>query len=90
MIYYGYFKPKNIIFHWILLIIGILLILDILYRYLKNKMHAWLYVHLFLFAPLFIYTGYLGVNKIKIPYYLHSYILAIGLAALGYHVLKFV
>ena len=90
MIYIGYFKPKNIIFYWILFLIGIGLILDILYRYVKNNIHAWLVIHLILFAPLFAYTGYLGINKEKIPYYLHSFILAIGIAALGYHILKLV
>ena len=90
MIYIGYFKPKNIIFYWILLLIGIGLILDILYKYVKNNIHAWLVIHLILFAPLFAYTGYLGINKEKIPYYLHSFILAIGIAALGYHILKLV
>ena len=90
MIYIGYFKPKNMIFHWILLILGILLVIDIIYRYIQKKIHAWLIVHLILFAPLFIYTGYLGIRKEKIPYYLHSFILAIGIAALGYHLIKLI
>lgn len=88
MIYIGYAQPKNIIFYWILFLIGIFLILDIIYKYYKNKMHAWLYVHLILFAPLFIYTGYLGIKKDKIPYYLYSFLLAIGIAAVGYHLIK--
>lgn len=88
MIYIGYFKPKNIIYYWLLLIIGLSLMVDILYRYYKNNIHAWLLVHLILFSPLFIYTGYLGIKKEKIPYYLYSFILAIGIAALGYHIIK--
>lgn len=88
MIYIGYVKPKHKLFYWLLLLIGIGLILDILYKYYKNTMHAWLVIHLILFAPLFLYTGYLGINDKKIPYYLHSFILAIGIAALGYHLIK--
>ena len=90
MIYIGYFKPRDIIFYWLLLLIGIGLILDILYKYYKNQVHAWLVIHLLLFAPLFIYTGYLGIKRDKIPYYLHSFILAIGIAAFGYHILKLI
>ena len=90
MIYIGYFKPKDIIFYWLLLLIGIGLIFDILYKYYKNQVHAWLVIHLLLFAPLFIYTGYLGIKRDKIPYYLHSFILAIGIAAFGYHILKLI
>ena len=90
MMYIGFFKPKNILFYWLLLIIGIVLILDIIYKYHKKKIHAWLLVHLILFAPLFIYTGYLGIKKEKIPYYCYSFILAIGIAAFGYHLIKLI
>lgn len=90
MIYIGYLKPENIIFYWILMLIGIGLIFDVLYRYYKNNLHAWLVVHLLLFAPLFIYTGYLGIKNDKIPYYLHSFILAVGISALGYHIIKLI
>ena len=90
MMYIGFFKPKNILFYWLLLVIGISLILYILYKYHKKKIHAWLLVHLILFTPLFIYTGYLGIKKEKIPYYLYSFILAVGIAAVGYHLLKLI
>jgi hypothetical protein len=88
MIYIGYNKPINIYFYWILLIIGIIILMDVIYKLYKKKMNAWLYVYLILFIPLFIYTGYLGIMKEEIQGYNYDFILTIGIGALGYHLIQ--
>ena len=88
LIYIGYSKPSQIYFYYILGILGILLLADIFYRFITNKMYAWLYVHLFLFVPLFIYIAYHRILNQKIPNYTYSFLLAIGIAAFGYHLVR--
>lgn len=90
MIYIGFVKPKSIIFYYLLFFIGLIVLLDILYKFYHQQFYAWYYVHLFLFAPLFIYGGYLGITYQKIPYYVYSFLLAIGLAAFFYHLIKLI
>jgi len=51
-------------------------------------MYAWLYVHLVLFVPLFIYIAYHRIINQKIPNYTYSFLLAIGIAAFGYHLVR--
>ena len=88
LIYIGYSKPDQLYFYYILGILGILLLIDILYRIITNQMYAWLYVHLFLFVPLFIYIAYHKILNQKIPNYTYSFLLAIGIAAFGYHLVR--
>lgn len=90
MIYIGYNKPINVYFYWILLIIGIIILIRVLYKLYNKEMSAWFYVHLILFAPLFIYTGYLGIMREQISGYNYNFILAIGMGALGYHLIELI
>ena len=88
MIYIGYFKPSNIAIYYLLFILSLFILGYLIYKYFINEMSAWLYIHLLIFVPLFMYTGYLGINNIKIPWYNYEFILAIGIAATFYHLLK--
>jgi len=88
LIYIGYSKPSQLYFYYILGILGILLLIDILYRLITKHMYAWLYVHLVLFVPLFIYIAYHRIINQKIPNYTYSFLLAIGIAAFGYHLVR--
>ena len=88
LIYIGYSKPDQLYFYYILGLLGIFLFFDILYRLITNKMYAWLYVHLILFVPLFIYIAYHRIINQKIPSYTYSFLLAIGIAASGYHIVR--
>ena len=88
MMYIGYTKPKHKFFYWLLLVLGILILIDLLYKLYTNNLRAWLVVHLVLFVPLFIYTGYLGISSKNIDYYYYSFLSAIGIAAFGYHLVK--
>ena len=87
-IYIGLMKPNNILFSYILFFLAIIIIIAFIYRYVKKELYVWLYVHLLLFASLLLYICYLRFTQQKIPDYLYSFLLAIGIAAIGYHIIK--
>ena len=80
--------PNNILFYIPLLLLAILIIITFIYRYLKKQLYAWLYIHLLLFVTLLLCICYLRFTQQKIPKYLYSFLIAIGIAAIGYHILK--
>ena len=88
LIYIGLVKPSNIIFSYILLLLAIVILVAFIYRFINKQLYAWIYVHLLLFSTLLIYMSYLKFNQLKIPDYLYSFLLAIGIAAIGYHIIK--
>jgi hypothetical protein len=88
LIYIGIIKPNNIIFYWILLLLAIIIVIAFIYRYLYKQLYAFLYVHLLLFATLLFSISYLKFREEKIPYYLYSFLIAIGFASIGYHFVK--
>ena len=90
MIYIGYTKASTIYVFYLLFILGIFMLGYLGFKWFKNEMSAWLYVHLLVYIPLFMYTGYLGINNMEIPWYNYEFILAIGVAASGYHLLKII
>ena len=73
-----------------MLFIAIIIIISFLYRYIKKQLYAWLYVHLLLFASLLLTICYLKFTKKNIPDYLYSFLVAIGVAAIGYHIIKLI
>ena len=87
-IYIGLMKPKHILFPLILFFLGLIILVAFIYRFVKKQLYAWLYVHLLLFATLLFYICYLRFTQQKIPNYLYSFLLAIGIAAIGYHIIK--
>jgi hypothetical protein len=88
LIYIGLTKPINIIYYYILLLLAVIITIAFIYRYLYKQLYAWLYVHLLLFATLLYSIFYLKITNNKIPYYLYSFLLAIGIAAIGYHLIR--
>jgi len=89
-IYIGLTKPSSIVFSFILLFLAIFIVLAFIYRFYKKQLYAWLYIHLLFFSTLLFYISYLRFNKLKIPDYLYSFLMAIGFAAIGYHSVKLV
>ena len=89
-IYIGLKKPSYNIFYILLLFIAIIIIISFLYRYIKKQLYAWLYVHLLLFASLLLTICYLKFTKKNIPNYLYSFLVAIGVAAIVYHIIKII
>lgn len=89
-IYIGLTKSYNIIFSIILFILAVIIVSAFIYRYFNKQLYAWLYVHLLLFATLLFYISYLRFTQQKIPDYLYSFLIAIGIAAIGYHIIKLI
>jgi hypothetical protein len=87
-IYIGLAKPNHILFSLILFFLALIIVIAFIYRLLKKQLYAWLYVHLLLFATLLFYISYLRFTQQKIPDYLYSFLVAIGIAAIGYHIIK--
>ena len=87
-IYIGLVKPNNILFYILLFLLAIIIIISFIYRYIKKELYAWLYIHLLLFSTLLLYICYLRFTQQKIPKYLYSFLTAIGIAAIGYHIIK--
>jgi hypothetical protein len=88
LIYIGLTKPLNIIYYYALLLLALIIIIAFIYRLFKKQLYAWLYVHLLLFVTLLLSIFYLKITDQKIPYYLYSFLVAIGIAAVGYHLIK--
>jgi len=88
LIYIGLTKSYNFLFSLLLFLFGITIITAFIYKYLNKQLYAWLYIHLLLFASLFLYISYLRFTQKPIPDYLYSFLVAIGIAAVGYHIIK--
>jgi hypothetical protein len=89
LFYVGFWRPEEDIYYWILLLMGLLILGFCAYYLYLGQMRAWFYIHLLIFAVVLLRTSYRkfwggGV----IPYYLHSFLEAIGIAAFGYHGIK--
>lgn len=81
-------KRPSWVFH-VLVAIGVLLALYFPYVIMTRKLsqyHVWLFIHLAIFIPLLIA---IGVMKDRAPKILFSLVLAIGIAAIGYHLIRF-
>lgn len=88
LIYLGLYQPENVYYYIGLFILALAIMGVFIYKFLTNKLYAWLLVHLFLFVSLFLTICILKFMDKKIPQYLFSFILAIGIAAVGYHIIK--
>ena len=88
LIYIGLSQSHNILFFYTLFLFAIIIASAFIYKYFNKKLYAWLYIHLFLFASLFSYLFYLKIKGKPIPDYLYSFLVAIGIAAIGYHSIK--
>jgi len=88
LIYIGIFKPQNGIFYNILLGLGILVLFKFTYLTLTQKLtqkSVWYILHVILFSMIAIYVGVNKQQTIKIGY---SLLLATGLSAFWYHLIR--
>ena len=90
LIYISLAKPENVYFYYLLLLVGAAITYTSINKILNNKGYKWLYVHLLLFAPLILRVGYLGAKEVKIPYYLYSFLQAVGIGAVGHHAISLI
>ena len=88
LLYIGLTKSYSMILLSILFLFAIIIMSAFVYRYLNKQLYAFLYVHLLLFASLFFFISYLRFTQKPIPDYLYSFLVAIGIAAIGYHIIK--
>jgi hypothetical protein len=88
MIYIGIVRPQQSFFYWLLLFIGLVIVAIFVYKAITKQLYAFLIVHLVLFASLFVTIAYLRLSNQTVPYFLYNFLIAIGVAAIGYHSLK--
>jgi len=88
LIYVGSRKPASPVVYWALLSLGIAVALIFSYKaYMTawGQRHVWFAIHAILFSSLLIYVG---VKAQETPDVAYSLLLAIGVAAVGYHALR--
>lgn len=88
LIYIGIFKPQKEIFYHILLGLGILVLFKFTYLTLTQKLtqrSVWYILHVILFSMIAVYVGVNKQQTIQIGY---SLLLATGLSAFWYHLIR--
>ena len=90
LIYIGLTKPENPQIYNFIFLLGILLSIYFLYLITSLKYsqyHVWLLIHYLIFIPLLIFVG---IKKTETPKIIYSLLLAIGIAAFGYHLIRLI
>lgn len=91
LIYIGLSKPKQNWVYIILFILGIGVVLNFLSKIVRqdkwNQRTVWFAIHMLLFASLLMYVGWYGVKAADVSY---SLLLAVGVAAFGYHSIRLI
>lgn len=90
LIYVGLMKPPYDWVYWMLFILGLYVLVEFGKWVLTTKWtehHIWGAVHMLLLAPLLLYVGWM---KTATPNTVYSLMLAVGIAAFGYHFLRLV
>jgi hypothetical protein len=90
LIYVGLYQPQSIYFYVVLFTLAIAIVLAFINRYMNKELYAWIFIHLFLFVTLLASTSILRFMDKPIPSYMFSFLLAVGIAAVGYHSIKIV
>lgn len=88
LIYVGLKQPEWVWIYRLLFAMGVLLAVYFVYLIVtlnKSPYHVWLAIHLVLFFPLLIWVGWKGPEAPKIAF---SLLLAVGIAAFGYHLVR--
>lgn len=88
LVYIGLMKPHNLTIYMILLGLGLLIVLKFGYLLVTKSISersVWYIVHIVLFAFLAVYVG---VKQTKTPQIGYSLLLATGIAAFGYHLIR--
>ena len=90
LIFVGLMKPQYRWIYYIILTLGIGAFLNFGYKIASqswNQRTVWYVVHAFLFGALLMYVGWRGKETPDVAF---SLLLAVGLAALTYHSLRYV
>ena len=88
LIYIGLIKPKTAFVYNILSILGVLVILKFTYllaTQVISQQSVWYILHIVLFALIALYVGIKQDNTPRIGY---SILLATGISAFGYHLVR--
>lgn len=92
LIYIGLAKPQYDWIYWLLFLAGVYVVAHFLIGLVNarkelSSRHAWYFVHILVFVPLLLYVGW---KKAETPPTVYSLLLAVGIAAFGYHLLRLV
>ena len=88
LLYISLAKPTNIYIYYFLLLVGLAVLYTTLSKIMNNRGYKWLYIHLLIFVPVILRVSYLGIKEEKIPYYLFSFLQAMGIGAVGHHLIN--
>lgn len=90
--YIGLVQPQEKIYYIVILLLAIALITVFIWRLILRKLYPWLFVHFIFFAFLLGYVGMTGtfIGAQYIQPFSYSLLLAIGVAAFGYHLIRLV
>ena len=89
LIYIGLVKPQSSLLYYILFGLGLLVFLKFLYSLLTQEISqrsVWYVLHMLLFAMIAMYVGGHQNQTLRIGY---SLLLATGISAFGYHLIRF-
>jgi len=90
LIYVSLNKPENIKFYYLLFMMGLVILYVGMNKIMKKRGYRWLYAHMLLFSPLLLRMGYLGINGKDIPNYMYSFLRAVGVGAIGHHMITII
>lgn len=92
LVYTGLMKPNNKYIYLVLLLMAVILILVFVIQIAQGIIKPWIMLHACLFSILLGYMGYIGFfqGRQNIPEFSFSFLLALGLAATTYHLLRIV
>ena len=88
LIYTGYFIPTYPAIYILLILLGCAIFGRFVYSLAttpRSQRHVWFGLHALVFAPLLIYVGIMRTSAAKVTF---SLLLAIGIAAFGYHTVR--
>jgi len=90
LIYVALVQPTSPYVYWLLLLLGIAICFKFTYSAFTTEFsqrHVWFAIHAILFSSLLIYVGSMGPDTPKVGY---SLLLAVGIAAIGYHTIRLI
>ena len=96
LIFIGVYQPSNIMFYYLLLFFGLVIIVRFVMNWVNKSLYTLLYLHALLIAPILIYIFYLHYRKYRnsketseeIPKIFYYLLINIGISATIYHLHK--
>jgi hypothetical protein len=98
LIFIGIYQPSNMVFYYLLLFFGVVIIARFIMNWMNKSLYTLLYLHALLIAPILIYVFYLHYRKYKnsketseeIPKIFYYLLINIGISATIYHSYKLI